>query len=136
MWSCVSSSISRSSTWYRSMSAFVGSFGRFTATGAPLNRPRNTAEAGPSWILVRPVANADFGAAKGTEVDVQHSRKHADAAFASSAAGPVSIALAAETSIAGGGASAGRVALRRRVELAVDRTRRRVLFRGRQKVFL
>jgi hypothetical protein len=84
---------------------------------------------------VRPVANADFGAAKGTEVDVQHSRKHADAAFASPAAGPVSIALAAEAS-GGGGAIAGRVALRRRVELAVDRTRRRVLFRGRQKVFL
>ena len=74
MWSCVSSSISRSSTWYRSMSAFVGSFGRFTATGAPLNRPKNTAEAGPSWILVRPVANADFGAAKGTEVDVRTRR--------------------------------------------------------------
>ena len=113
MWSCVSSSISRSSTWYRSISAFVGSFGRFTATGAPLNRPRNTAEAGPSWIFVRPVANADFGAARGTEFDVQHSRKHADAAFASPAAGPVSIALAAEAS-GGGGAIAGRVALRRR----------------------
>mmetsp|Transcript_9531 Transcript_9531/g.31589 ORF Transcript_9531/g.31589 Transcript_9531/m.31589 type:complete len:256 (+) Transcript_9531:2073-2840(+) len=51
MLSCCKSSISVSSTWYRSMLSFVGSFGFFTATAIPRKRPENTALAGPSWIF-------------------------------------------------------------------------------------